>query len=335
MKIEELIASYSHLNSIYTDNSGVTFGLQQMREINSFYSCYSDLVAMEQAVLMQIGTEKTSILLRQLHQEASDNLMYYSRIGNSIDIIADKSANSVFELLSIKEDIEEQKQIISEIYDKLKDVNHKLDWPVNYTEIEIRELEKDYDKLNSLHKSEQTKLSNLYAQKNELDKSVISFVSSFHAIKKLDEDVIQLADKYLLRHSKDEEHINSTPTTEREIITPPPTNQKSKPNNPNGRKVEPFTTLLIGSDLRKEKTMERLHELANGRSGKKLALVITCAIESGLINRPTFVQIRDEFAKNGSYIGSENSIIPQIGKTRYSSSEYEGMMENFKDLKML
>jgi len=103
-----------------------------------------------------------------------------------------------------------------------------------------------------------------------------------------------------------------------------------------GRPVESFSNLLIGSDNKKEKTLEKLHELLKGKRGKKFALVITCAVESGLINRPTYTQLVKEFSDgDATKIGSENSIMPQIGKIHYTTSEYSGMMTNFEDLRTL
>ena len=55
-----------------------------------------------------------------------------------------------------------------------------------------------------------------------------------------------------------------------------------------------------------------LHDLIDGRHGKIVALVVRCAIENGLIVRPTYAQMKAEFgdigAKSGfnKYMNSES-----------------------------
>jgi len=105
-------------------------------------------------------------------------------------------------------------------------------------------------------------------------------------------------------------------------------------SRPRGRVVEPFSALLMGSDQKKEQTLQKLHELLEDKRGKKFALVITCAIEAGLIHRPSFKQLVAEFGSEAT-IGSENSVMKQIGKIHYTQSEYNGMMKNFEPLRAL
>jgi hypothetical protein len=61
-----------------------------------------------------------------------------------------------------------------------------------------------------------------------------------------------------------------------------------------------------------------LHNLIDGRRGKVVGLVIQCAIEAGLIQRPTYNQMKQEFgdigAKSGFYNYINYEYFPDVDK---------------------
>lgn len=118
-----------------------------------------------------------------------------------------------------------------------------------------------------------------------------------------------------------------------------PSESRPKSNNPNGRPVMPFESLLNGSDFKKTKIRAKLKELITGKRCQKVALVITCAMDSGLMTKPTYRQLIDEYVPEGEKptktIGSENSIMKKIGKNFFAPEEYNAMKSVFDELKMI
>ena len=120
-----------------------------------------------------------------------------------------------------------------------------------------------------------------------------------------------------------------------------PRNLESRPksNNPSGRPVGSFESLLNGTDLKREKTRAKLKELIKGKRCRQIALVITCAMDSGLMTKPTYSQLKSEYVPEGKdpteTIGSENSIQKKIGKNNFDYTEYNAMKSNFDELRMM
>lgn len=114
---------------------------------------------------------------------------------------------------------------------------------------------------------------------------------------------------------------------------------RPKSNNPSGRPVMPFVSLLNGSDNKKVMIRAKLKELINGKRCQKVALVITCAMDSGLMTKPTYRQLIAEYVPEGEdptkTIGSENSIMKKIGKNNFDAVEYKAIKSIFEEFKMI
>lgn len=64
-----------------------------------------------------------------------------------------------------------------------------------------------------------------------------------------------------------------------------------------------FQMRMIGDAEARQKTLKKLHMLLDGRKGRYVALVIQCAINNGLICRPTFPELVEEFGITGNKSG--------------------------------
>lgn len=353
MKIEELLPSYSHLNKIFSEAEQMSFSLDAMKEINAFYACYSDMAQVERSIILLILDKRLDILLQRLKQEAQSNLCFFSRNRLYYEHIASCHHLDIVDLEAVKLQIDEHTNKVNEVYDELKDLNNKLDWPVSYSKDEVIVLERRYEKVKSEHDAMSKVLSGLYAEERQIKKILSTFTNTLPKVKSLDEDIIALVDKYhpeqIERTSSSQQQVSSDIHDEGapveamhpEMCTESTTlnNDKPKGNRPRGRSVDPFERLLNGSNLRKEKTRKKLQELIKGKKSKKIALVITCAMDSTLMTKPTYRQLVAEYVPEGAnptgVIGSENSIIQQIGKCHHAPVDYAAMMKNFDELRMM
>lgn len=71
---------------------------------------------------------------------------------------------------------------------------------------------------------------------------------------------------------------------------------------------------------RQEEILSALHANIDGKKGRAVALVITCAIEEGLLNRPPFPVLEKEFGDIGSrqnYSKAINQGFTEVEKRRY------------------
>lgn len=71
---------------------------------------------------------------------------------------------------------------------------------------------------------------------------------------------------------------------------------------------------------RQEEILSALHANIDGKKGRAVALVITCAIEEGLLNRPPFPVLEKEFGDIGSrqnYSKAINQGFSEVEKRRY------------------
>lgn len=93
------------------------------------------------------------------------------------------------------------------------------------------------------------------------------------------------------------QNINSEPQREH-----PKQQQKShKPIRGKGRPKETLRDRMICEDA--DKMLSKLHQLMNDRKGKEAALIITACIKDGIMTRPTFKQVSDEFGDIGNQSG--------------------------------
>ena len=73
----------------------------------------------------------------------------------------------------------------------------------------------------------------------------------------------------------------------------------------------------------KDYILKELHELISGRKGREVALIIRVCIKEGIITKPTFKQVEDEFG----YIGNVS------GYNKYMADKYEFNDEEINGIK--
>lgn len=92
-----------------------------------------------------------------------------------------------------------------------------------------------------------------------------------------------------------------------------------------GRKSDPFANCMV-EHSEKEKRLEKLHTLIDGKKGKEAGLYILAAIKIGWIRKPTFTQVKNEFQLTGSKQGfNDYSHIE-----RFTDVELNGAIESLK-----
>lgn len=99
--------------------------------------------------------------------------------------------------------------------------------------------------------------------------------------------------------------------------------QHTDPKN-KGRRVQRFRDRLNGSDAQKDETLKKLHTLIAGRKGKDVAIVLTACIRLGLIIKPTFTEVQNEFGEIGAESGYNHYM-----RGNLTEDEISGMMRNF------
>jgi hypothetical protein len=84
----------------------------------------------------------------------------------------------------------------------------------------------------------------------------------------------------------------------------PPETQEAQPQQKEatkrGRnKGGTFADCIIATGEERGRLLARFHQLIDGHKGRRVALVVTIAIEQRLIHKPTFPQLQDEFGEIG------------------------------------
>lgn len=87
----------------------------------------------------------------------------------------------------------------------------------------------------------------------------------------------------------------------------------------------PFTTLLIGTAEERNKILNQLRALIDGRKGKRVAMVIQACVEAGKLCEPTFPQVESYFPN----IGTPQAYSPHYGHCK--GKEYNAIVEVFKN----
>lgn len=77
----------------------------------------------------------------------------------------------------------------------------------------------------------------------------------------------------------------------------------------------------------KEETLNKLHSLIDGKRGKNVALVVVASVEMGLIEKPTYKEVKSEFGD----IGAESGYNKYLNKAKFTSIEYEGIKTRLSD----
>ena len=86
-------------------------------------------------------------------------------------------------------------------------------------------------------------------------------------------------------------------TTTNDTSTPPPPRQKRK------KKKSILDFMLLEDDNEKQKFLDKLHTLIDGRKGKYVAFVIRLCVEYGLMTKPKFPILEQTFGNIGNPSG--------------------------------
>lgn len=76
-----------------------------------------------------------------------------------------------------------------------------------------------------------------------------------------------------------------------------------------------------------DKVLSKLHQLMNNRKGKEAALIITACIKAGIMTRPTFKQVSDEFGDIGNQSGYNKS----MRERPFTDMEIEAIIMKLKE----
>lgn len=71
----------------------------------------------------------------------------------------------------------------------------------------------------------------------------------------------------------------------------------------------------------KNEVLNKLHSMIDGKRGKNVALVIFASVEIGLILKPTYTEVKNEFGNVGAESGYNN----YLDKSKFSDSEINGI----------
>lgn len=71
----------------------------------------------------------------------------------------------------------------------------------------------------------------------------------------------------------------------------------------------------------KDEVLNKLHSMIDGKRGKNIALVIFASVEIGLILKPTYKEVKNEFGN----IGAESGYNNYLNKSKFSDSEINGI----------
>lgn len=199
MEIEELIPAYSHINGLFKELNTNAFGPDEMKELNNFYSICSDKKDIERAIIKATGNARFEVLSERLMNEATENLAFYTRLGDRIEEFLNLKNENVLEFRLLKQEIEEQTEEVNAIYDELKEVNQLL-YQVNKDE--LGQVQMRHIRLEREHKSEQKKLAELYDRKKQMQTIILGFLNAFPDMMEVDKSIIALVKKYLPDENK-------------------------------------------------------------------------------------------------------------------------------------
>lgn len=87
-----------------------------------------------------------------------------------------------------------------------------------------------------------------------------------------------------------------------------------------GRKVEPFESVLVGDDERKQAIKKRLHALIDDKRDSKAVLYIKVAVCGGMIQKPTYTQFTKEFGS----VASRQIYNKYMSNNKYTDDEIKG-----------
>ncbi len=94
-----------------------------------------------------------------------------------------------------------------------------------------------------------------------------------------------------------------------------------------GRQQKTLINRITSAD--KESVLQVLHSLIDGRLGKEVALVILASVKSGIMTKPTYTEVYNEFGDIGHRSGYNKYM---DGGNRFTEDEINGMIANITSL---
>ncbi|MDH6343339.1 hypothetical protein M2480_001328 [Parabacteroides sp. PFB2-12] len=116
-------------------------------------------------------------------------------------------------------------------------------------------------------------------------------------------------------------------TDKAEPATPKKRRKVAPTTSEKGRPVVPFRECVYDDN---EPLITELHRLLKGKKGKDVALVIQACIAEGLITRPTYTAVRDEFGDIGNKSGYNSYLGAPDSFTKVERDTVRGLLRPFK-----
>ena len=101
--------------------------------------------------------------------------------------------------------------------------------------------------------------------------------------------------------------------------------RNNKPTRGRGRPRKTLKDMMICEDA--DKMLSKLHQLVNGRQGKDVALIITACIKAGIMTKPTFKYVADEFGD----VGNQSGYNKNMRERPFSDIEIEAIIKRLKE----
>lgn len=159
--------------------------------------------------------------------------------------------------------------------------------------------------------------SGIYLKFHRCITDVEFYIGSYELAKKyIDEALPKLDNLQQTGTSQQAQALNSTQADKTEFYNKAP---KCK-----GRPKETLKNKMICEDA--DDMILKLHQLMNGRKGKEAALIIKACIKAGIMIKPTFKQVSDEFGD----IGNPSGYNKYMGREIFSDMEIEAIIEKLK-----
>lgn len=160
--------------------------------------------------------------------------------------------------------------------------------------------------------------SGIYLKPYRYIHDVDLLIGSYELAKKyIDEALPKLDSQQQTECLQQAQALNSTQVNKTELYNKVP---KGK-----GRPKGTLKDKMICEDV--DKMLSKLHQLMNGRKGKEAALIIKASIKAGIMTKPTFKQVSDEFGD----IGNPSGYNKYMGREIFSDMEIEAIMEKLKE----
>ena len=102
-------------------------------------------------------------------------------------------------------------------------------------------------------------------------------------------------------------------------------NTPSEPTKRKGRPKGLFKDKMICENV--DEVLKKLHSLMNDRQGREAALIITACIKAGIITKPTFTQVTNEFGNIGNVSGYNR----YMREKPFSEDEIKAIVDKIKE----